>query len=72
MTPATLVSLVFTIPADAFGIQIEWGLVSTNLWGTGAVYTAPTPLPGALPLFATCLGVLGLLAWRRRKRKLAA
>lgn len=34
------------------------------------VYANPTPLPGALPLFATGLGVVGLLA-RRRKRKAA-
>ncbi len=27
-----------------------------------------TPLPAALPLFATGLGALGLLGWRRRKR----
>jgi hypothetical protein len=33
--------------------------------------TAETPLPAALPLFATGLGALGLLA-RRRKRKQAA
>ena len=26
-----------------------------------------TPLPTALPLFATGLGALGLLGWRRRK-----
>ena len=31
----------------------------------------PVPLPGALPLFATGLGALGLLGWRR-KRKAAA
>ena len=49
----------------------------------GAPYTNPgfeglavaaisqTPLPAALPLFATGLGVLGLLGWRR-KRKAAA
>jgi hypothetical protein len=29
------------------------------------------PLPAALPLFATGLGALGLLGWRR-KRKIAA
>jgi hypothetical protein len=45
-------------------------------WGTGAdqSYTliiGATPLPAALPLFATGLGVLGLLGWRR-KRKAAA
>jgi hypothetical protein len=27
-----------------------------------------TPLPAALPLFATGLGVIGLLAWRKRRR----
>lgn len=27
-----------------------------------------TPLPGALPLFATALGALGLFEWRRKKR----
>jgi hypothetical protein len=32
---------------------------------------AQTPLPGGLPLFASGLGALGLLGWRR-KRKVAA
>ncbi len=46
-------------------------------WGTDADQTfsldivTPTPLPAALPLFATGLGALGLLGWRR-KRKAAA
>ena len=28
----------------------------------------PVPLPGALPLFATGLGALGLLGWRRKRK----
>jgi hypothetical protein len=31
-----------------------------------------TPLPATLPLFATGLGALGLLGWRRKKRSIAA
>lgn len=29
---------------------------------------APTPLPAALPLFATGIGALGLLGWRRKRK----
>ena len=31
-----------------------------------------TPIPAALPLFATGLGVLGLLGWRRKRKAIAA
>jgi len=33
---------------------------------------ASTPLPAALPLFATGLGALGLLGWRRKRKTAAA
>jgi hypothetical protein len=33
---------------------------------------ATTPLPAALPLFATGLGALGLLGWRRKRKAQAA
>ena len=33
---------------------------------------ASTPLPAALPLFATGLGALGLLGWRRKRKAQAA
>jgi len=32
----------------------------------------PTPLPAALPLFATGLGALGLIGWRRKRKQIAA
>jgi hypothetical protein len=42
-------------------------------WGTGAdqsftLEIGTTPLPAALPLFATGLGALGLLGWRRKRK----
>jgi hypothetical protein len=36
------------------------------------VTPSPVPLPSALPLFATALGGLGLLGWRRKKKAQAA
>ena len=33
---------------------------------------AETPLPGALPLFTSGLGALGLLVWRRKRKATAA
>jgi hypothetical protein len=38
----------------------------------GQLVPASTPLPAALPLFATGLGALGLLGWRRKRKALAA
>jgi hypothetical protein len=39
---------------------------------TPVLDAAETPLPAALPLFATGLGALGLLAWRRKRKNAAA
>jgi hypothetical protein len=46
-------------------------LVITSATGNGTV-TAVTPLPAALPLFASGLAGLGLLGWRRKKKAIAA
>jgi hypothetical protein len=35
---------------------------------SGSLVTSPVPLPAALPLFATGLGGLGLLGWRRKRK----
>jgi len=44
------------------------------LFFDGSIPTPPgeTPIPGALPLFASGIGALGLIGYRRRRRKLAA
>ena len=34
-------------------------------------FAVPTPLPAALPLFATGIGGLGLLGWRRKRKNAA-
>ena len=34
-------------------------------------FASEVPIPGALPLFATGLGALGLLGWRRKRKQTA-
>jgi hypothetical protein len=48
----------FTVP-DGYSILTSPGI--------GNSLAAVTPIPAALPLFATGLGVLGLLSRRRKK-----
>ena len=42
-----------------------------NLTFSASAPAAPVPLPGAFQLFATGLGALGLLAWRRKRKQAA-
>jgi hypothetical protein len=39
---------------------------------SGSIGPAVTPLPAALPLFATGLGIMGLLGWRRKLKTTSA
>ena len=45
--------------------------LARNKASPGSWSVAETPLPAALPLFATGLGALGLLGWRRKKNAAA-
>jgi hypothetical protein len=61
---------MITVTLDA-GAHFE----NLNLNGSSAflsVAPATTPLPAALPLFATGLGAMGLLGWRRKRKNAAA
>jgi hypothetical protein len=65
-------NLLFSFQEDNFaGESVVIDPVTVPLIGLGVEATSTTPLPAALPLFATGLGALGLLA-RRRKPKATA
>jgi hypothetical protein len=52
------------------GLTLEISQGLDNVVGSAAT-PAGTPLPAALPLFATGLGAFGLLGWRRKKKSAA-
>ena len=54
--------------ADRFGEATDHKVVSLS---ATFVPVSQVPLPAALPLFATGLGVLGLLGWRRKRKRIA-
>lgn len=53
--------------SNSFGIffQDEERSIGGHITG---ISTSEVPLPAALPLFATGLGIMGLLGWRRRRK----
>jgi hypothetical protein len=45
---------------------------SGHNYSSAAIGPSTTPIPAALPLFASGLGALGLLGWRRKRKNVAA
>ena len=83
ITDANLLSLEFTgSGSQSFDLILTElanggtpdGFEASGLSGTITYNFTPvaTPLPAALPLFATGLGGLGLLGWRRKRKAEAA
>jgi hypothetical protein len=58
-----------SVIADQCGVG---GCASVDAFTLTLSPVAATPLPAALPLFAGGLGALGLLGWRRKRKKSAA
>jgi hypothetical protein len=54
-----------------YATDARWDLASGSLIAEAGAPTV-TPLPAALPLFATGLGAMGLLGWRRKRKAAAA
>jgi len=75
-------TLAFTGPVSAGTHEVSILMTRAFLNGSGTTFLTPnqfvdditfdvaavTPLPAALPLFATGLGALGLLGWRRKRK----
>ena len=71
------IRLAFSITSDGKPYALDWIILETGQWGpvystsvTGDV--TATPLPAALPLFATGLAVIGLFGWRRKRKSARA
>jgi hypothetical protein len=64
---SALTLLTFIDTRGAFNAGIYLDEVSVELVSPGGA----TPLPAALPLFASGLGALGLLDWRRKRKNAA-
>jgi len=58
-------SISWPLECTVVGPTVCVGGTTANIV-SGSLTPVATPLPGALPLFATGLGALGLLAWRRK------
>jgi hypothetical protein len=71
-------SMVIPSSSGVEQITLDWaGIEQLSFTGGSGFYVndievndpvSTTPLPAALPLFATSLGLMGLLGWRRRRR----
>ena len=73
LTISHSLSLLNTYPGsmpDPFFISFDLpdGLTLSEAPAFAALDLNETPLPAALPLFATGLGALGLLVWRRKRK----
>jgi hypothetical protein len=57
--------LVFSTSGGSFDLT---SILNNQSTFTATISPSPVPLPSALPLFATGLGALGLLGWRRKRK----
>ena len=59
----------FLDPQITYDLSADAGITLELSAGVGNTPLTATPLPAALPLFATGLGALGLLGWHRKRKQ---
>jgi hypothetical protein len=70
---ANATDYVINLDTGSYGALVATGIIDNGtqlpVVDTSPVVNAPvvTPLPGTLALFASGLGALGLLGWRKKK-----
>ena len=73
---AQILTLALGVVNDPLWLRLDFRASSSFNGTNTAEYlvasVSQVPLPAALPLFATGLGALGLLGWRRKRKALAA
>jgi hypothetical protein len=67
--PTTWTSYTYDVVATASTTTLAFYGYNQPSWDAVTdASVAPTPVPATLPLFATGLGALGLLGWRRKRK----
>ncbi len=63
----------FASPEDNFNAYVDAFTIGTGATSTTYNFeaAAATPLPAALPLFGSGLGVMGFLGWRKKRKATA-
>ena len=61
-------SQLFSFSLGSIGLYNFTDAASTGYNTYGSISVSQTPLPTTLPLFATGLGVLAVLGWRRKRK----
>jgi hypothetical protein len=67
---ADIVANLYSV-GSSFFLSVDDPSSFWNPGDPGTLQVTATPIPAALPLFATGLGLVGLLEWRRKRRKIA-
>jgi hypothetical protein len=63
---------IFFVLDGGWGANGMQHLTLNSIDVNGTIYAANSPLPAALPLFGSGLGMIGLLGWRKKRKRAVA